>query len=251
MSLLDQFESISLNELDALSLQNRQDTKYILHAPRLPDLLIKMQETHRILEINNQRLFTYNNIYFDTSSLRCYIDHHNARVNRYKVRIREYAETGDFFFEIKRKTNKDRTVKQRIHLNSITGDPTALTQKFVKEYSPFDLYDLKERAHTDFQRMTFASFEQGHRITIDQNLTLYKPGGQKRVVEGLVIIELKQGRASGRSPLWYALRDVGAKEVSVSKYILANNLIDPNIKANRFKPRNRMINKICYASIHT
>lgn len=226
---------------------NRQDTKYIIATADLPVLLEKLQVTHKILEIKGHRSFHYNNLYLDTKDLTCFKEHHRGRMHRYKIRMRQYVETADVFFEIKRKTNKDRTVKRRFNLNTVEGPPLNRVKSFLLEHSPFNFENLIERVHINFERITMVSFEQQHRLTIDRNLSYYFPGEEPEHLENLCIIEVKQGRASGRMPLWYTLKESGAKPISMSKYCLANMLLDPSIKANRFKPKLTSINRIRYA----
>ena len=227
---------------------NRQDTKYILPTTSLDNFLRHLKATHKILEIEGFRSFHYNNLYLDTDDLICFYEHHRGRMHRYKLRLRQYQETHETFFEIKRKNNKDRTIKRRFSVSKVEGDPLEAMKAFIPEHSPFQYEDLHERIHIDFERITMVSFAQQHRLTIDRNLSYYFPGEDPQFMENLCIIEVKQGRAAGRMPLWYVLKEVGAMPISMSKYCLANIMLDPTLKANRFKPKIKMINKISHVN---
>ena len=69
-----------------------------------------------ILQIDGKRKHDYKSLYFDTEDRKFYNDHHNQRVNRYKVRYREYVDSGLVFLEIKCKNNKGKTIKKRLML---------------------------------------------------------------------------------------------------------------------------------------
>ena len=112
-SLLKKFNSISLEETSSVKLMNRTDTKFVFHTDKLKAVLEKAIEKYRVLEINKIRLPLYRTLYFDTDDSLMYNVHHQGKMNRYKVRHREYVDSGISFFEIKFKSNKGKTVKKR------------------------------------------------------------------------------------------------------------------------------------------
>ena len=87
---LNQFETITLSEMDDVKLMSRTDTKFVFNFSRLPEFLEKLSKFYRIMEIDGERLHHYKSLYFDTEDRKFYIEHHNRRVNRNKVRFREY-----------------------------------------------------------------------------------------------------------------------------------------------------------------
>ncbi|MBK8341295.1 MAG: VTC domain-containing protein [Flavobacteriales bacterium] len=68
---------------------------------------------YRLLEVDGVRGAEYRSLYFDSPALRHYLDHHNGRTLRSKVRFREYVGSGLCFLEVKRKTGTGRTDKAR------------------------------------------------------------------------------------------------------------------------------------------
>ena len=105
-SLKNDFQAISLSEMDDVKLMSRTDTKFAFNDIKLPVLLQKLSEHYRILEIEGERIHHYKSLYFDTEDRKFYLDHHNSRVNRNKIRFREYVGSGLTFLEIKLKNNK-------------------------------------------------------------------------------------------------------------------------------------------------
>ena len=85
---LKEFNKISLSQMDNVSLMRRIDTKYLLTQNDLLKILPSLKEDYKILEINGNRLMSYATLYFDSVLKNCFIDHHNGKSNRFKVRIR-------------------------------------------------------------------------------------------------------------------------------------------------------------------
>ena len=123
--LLNDFQGVSLKELDKVKLLDRQDTKFVFNQVQLPLILERIKPLYRILEINNDRIFTYDTTYFDTDDFLFYNQHHNENRKRFKVRFRKYSSNNKSFFEIKIKNNKNRTLKKRLlvdEMNEYLGE---------------------------------------------------------------------------------------------------------------------------------
>ena len=96
------FSPIKLAEMDNVKLMSRSDTKFAFKFSKLPELLNQMMPFYKVLEINGKFIHDYKSLYFDTDDRKFYLDHHNGRVNRNKVRFREYVGSDLTFLEIKR-----------------------------------------------------------------------------------------------------------------------------------------------------
>ena len=99
-NLLNNFQTVSLDDLDRVRLLDRQDTKFVFNQIDLPHILEKLKPFYRILEINNDRVYTYDTTYFDTDDFYFFVQHHNGSRNRFKVRYRRYSSNKKSFFEI-------------------------------------------------------------------------------------------------------------------------------------------------------
>ncbi|MBL0342143.1 MAG: VTC domain-containing protein [Bacteroidetes bacterium] len=127
---LKAFKPIGLVELDKVALLDRMDTKYVFTIEQLPMFLDRLKDTYCVLEINNNSMFHYESLYFDTDAFYLF-NQHFVGLNRYKVRFRKYVESNQSFFEIKFKNNKSRTVKTRIRQllsQEIEGDALNLLE---------------------------------------------------------------------------------------------------------------------------
>ncbi len=112
-SRLAALKPVSIAEIENVALLNRVDRKFVLTEDELESIIPCLIDHYYILEINDIRIFSYENNYFDTPDLQFFRDHHNGYVNRIKVRTRKYVETGMCFFEIKKKEKVERTNKHR------------------------------------------------------------------------------------------------------------------------------------------
>ncbi len=90
-SKLNKFETITLSEMDDVKLMSRTDTKFIFNFSRLPEFLEKLSRFYKVLLIDGNLIHDYKSLYFDTEDRKFYIEHHNRRVNRNKIRFREQS----------------------------------------------------------------------------------------------------------------------------------------------------------------
>ena len=240
--------SITLEEMDGVKLLNRIDSKYLTNETTLLKVLADARVAgYRALEVEGVKVSPYNSIYFDTPGMKMFLDHHNRRLVRQKVRTREYVNSGTAFLEIKRKNNHGRTKKKRIGIQEaqmfeFAGNPEACA--YLAKHSWFTVSDLRPVLSTAFRRITLVNPARTERLTIDTSLlfTNYQTG-KKASLEDAVIIELKQdGHAA--SQMKGILLDNRVKPVRVSKYCVAVTLTDSSIKSGRFKVKVRAIEKI-------
>ena len=104
---------ITLDELDQrAALQRRVDQKYLVPRALFESLLAKLDSSYEQLEIEGERAFAYESVYFDTPDLLCFRQHVNGEQPRFKVRSRLYADTQACVFEVKVKT-ADGTMDKR------------------------------------------------------------------------------------------------------------------------------------------
>lgn len=221
---------------------SRIDRKYWFHISVLNELLESILPFYDILEINGKRLLEYKSAYFDTEDAYMYIKHHNRKLNRYKVRRRTYLTTNECFFEIKRKTNKKRTIKKRIPTEKLWGPSTKQEEQFLSELSPFDLKGLSNSMNNHFYRMTLIHKEKLDRCTVDVHPRFWNDNGEVEL-KNLVIFELKRGKSLKGSPIVSMLRKLKVRQRGLSKYCTGRALLEPGLKKNTFKPRLRYIYK--------
>jgi VTC domain len=242
------FAPISLGDMNSVSLMRRIDTKFILHRDQLPMVLDAVQDQYAILEINRQRAMRYASQYFDTAACKFYIDHHNGKAKRTKVRIRSYVDSEIGFLEIKQKSVKGVTSKSRTRFESTDTNLSPEARRFIDDKTRAS-YDLQPTIRNRFRRMTLVDTDRSERVTIDWDLSSHLESVDCRHTN-LVIIEVKQEGLDRHAPIMNVLKSVGARPFRVSKYCLGMACLFPHLKANRFKQRLLRINKITSETRH-
>lgn len=190
--------------------------------------------------------YSIHNLYLDSDDLQIYWGTINGNKNRFKLRLRFYADNQNpeapVFFEIKRRMN-DAILKQRCgvrrpavqavlagqlpevaELVSQDVRQLAAVQRFVELSSDLRAYPV---AHVSYDREAWISpHDNSVRVTFDRNV-LISPEFTARftsqmddpteVFGPLVILELK---FTGRFPDWFAdmVRVFGLRQGSASKY---------------------------------
>jgi len=229
--------------MDNVRLMNRMDTKYVLHIDELAGILNEASDLYRILSIKDKRIFRYNSLYLDTAELASFYQHHNGMRPRYKVRFREYEDTGSIFLEVKRKLASDRTRKSRIEADKID---TALSEKFkayITERSNLDSSMLEPALWTIFQRITLVGKGNPERITIDVDITFRHKEAEKQL-PFLVICEVKRDQSGGFTEFMKILKARHIYPNSNSKYCLGTVLLKSPRKFNNFKSNLLNLNKL-------
>jgi hypothetical protein len=240
---LSAFPPISLEEMDSVRLMNRCDTKYFFHTSQLPGLLDASSKLYRVMSIKDCRIFSYNTLYYDTAGLSTYLEHHNGIRPRYKVRFREYEETGSLFLEVKIKNANERTRKTRISIERMEDILSERSIEFIEKNTTLNASELIPSLWTIFQRITLVGEDPCERITLDTNL-YFRSLEEERALPHLTICEVKRDRLSGTTPFMQILRSARIHPGSCSKYCLGSLLLKRPIKYNRFKSHILSLNKI-------
>jgi len=240
---LSGFETITLPEIEEMAHLNRIDRKFLFHERTLWEVLEQLQPAYVLLLTNHSGCTPYRTRYFDTRDYRFYFQHHNGRANRCKVRSREYLDTGERYLEVKRKTNKKRTVKHRKRINGPAGRLPATMLRWLDAQLEVPVEHLEAVLHVAFSRLTFVHPQAKERLTIDFNLR-FSDGRHERTLPGLVVAEVKLEHFSNQTPFAQQMHAMGVRPCRLSKYCLGLSLLHPGMKANRFKPRYRHLQKL-------
>lgn len=246
MPIIKQFDHVNLDDASRVELMNRTDIKYIFNVNKLSDILKRALKDYKILEINNERIHLYKNQYFDTSDYNMYLDHHNGKRTRYKIRYRNYDVSDVAFLEIKLKTNKNRTIKKRIK-NKYSTNLNKGSSKFIETNSPYKSDELTPVLKNDFHRITLVHRINKERITLDFNLfyTCDFAGIVKtHELPDIAICEIKREGYSNTSEFMTILRSEDIRQSRMSKYCIGAAILYSDLKKNQFKDKLRYIESI-------
>lgn len=243
--ILNQLSPITLEEMDAVKLMNRTDTKFTFNLNLLEKILLECKNEYKILEINQIRTANYKTLYFDTFNHDLFLHHHNEKPYRYKIRIRNYTESKLFYLEIKQKI-KGRTVKNRIKLSDFEIPLSEKSKTYIAKIINEEI-SLQPSLWNNFTRITLVNNNQKERLTIDYNLAFDFENKHKKV-DDLVIAEVKQDNRNRSSKIIEVMRKYGIRESGISKYCYGSVLLNSSLKYNNFKSKILQIQKITKAA---
>ena len=241
-----EIDPISLKEMDTVALMNRTDTKYLLSLEQLTEVLEEVSGHYRILDIKGVRRNHYQTEYYDTPDFYFYKRHHSGKKNRLKIRKRRYVESDISFLEVKFKSNKGRTEKDRMKLAELNLELSPENIQYIHDTSHFE-DQLEPKLMNTFERITLVDQALPERITIDCYLS-FEMGENKLQIPDLVIIEAKQERQNRHSIFLSALKKRLIRPESMSKYCLGVALMTDQ-KSNMFKEKIRRIKKLTNGNI--
>ncbi|MEM8501042.1 MAG: polyphosphate polymerase domain-containing protein [Pseudomonadota bacterium] len=223
---------------------DRVDSKYLLSIDALLKGLSQLNQDYTALEIDSNRVFTYQNTYFDSNNMNYYLQHHNGKLNRHKVRYRRYKETNTEFFEVKFKTNKRRTMKERTQLNASTSAESA-SQNFVRSLLPdSEVAKLAPVLHVNYRRITLNHKRARERLTVDFDLRFSRVGSSHQTrLPDLAIAENKHYGKPEKTAFQTFVKSNAFRDSSFSKYCIGCCLTaEEPLKMNRFGPILRRVN---------
>jgi hypothetical protein len=233
VQVLSYFHPISLPEMDHVKLLNRIDTKFVFREDQLGNYLKKISAYYSVLTIDGKYLHPYETLYFDTPAF-----------NRYKLRCRKYSNSGISFFEIKSKTNKDRTIKERIQVADIPERLDDHLSQYISEHTTGGLHDFIPSLRVYFDRLTFVNKNGNERLTFDLNLRYNCNCGDK-IIENMVIVEVKQDKNTV-SPFLELMKLERQPHNYISKYCMGLTCLHKTLKMNNFKQKFTTLNKLGY-----
>ena len=239
--ILNEMTPISLDEMSAVKLMNRVDTKYVADDLTVTKLFSLIKDDYYVQEIDGKRVAAYDSIYYDTVDNHMYIIHQDKKLKRDKLRVRNYVDTGTYFCEVKHKNNHGRTKKKRVEVGENVFHDLKCdekTREFVeKELHEYDFDGFEKKMSTSFERITVVNKGKTERITVDFNVRFHNfENGNDNGIAPLVVMELKRdGRCE--SIFQKTLFELRVKPLSISKYCIGRALTDKTLKQNRFKKK--------------
>jgi len=241
LEIVKKFEGTSLSEMDEVKLMNRTDTKFVIKRALFNEFLPLLKNHYKCLEILGNRINSYETLYYDHPNFQFFLDHHNGKGNRFKVRIRNYVESKLYFLEIKNKY-KGRTLKKRIKVDDFELELKEKSKGFINDVIGQQT-DLEAKLWNSFGRITLVNNVEKERLTLDLNLT-FEWKDNKVVYDHLVIAELKQENVNRNSVFYSLMKQNGIGPYSISKYCVGAVSLNPTLKYNNFKDKLLLIDKL-------
>jgi hypothetical protein len=243
VNTLADFHPTTLDDMNGITLQKRYDTKFIFHKDQLGDVFDHLAGNYKILEIGEHRSFTYETLYYDTDDYLFYHQHHNQKLNRYKIRCRLYRQSNQRYFEIKFKNNHKKTIKSRLPLtdgdihSGLSEESRIFAKKHMTAGKCRIVDQINPKLKVEYNRITFINHANKERLTIDNDLTYIDKNYKRCRIDNLVIAELKSEKVSMNSALYQYLKGLKILPTRFSKYCMGVAMTEQRVKSNRFKKK--------------
>jgi hypothetical protein len=245
LNMLNSFGPIGLSEMENVKLMNRTETKYVLPLNTLPFFLQDLPGNYRVLEIGEERIFSYHNLYLDTRDYYFFNQHLTGKLTRNKVRYRRYENTGVTYLEVKKKTNRNRVIKWRLECKLSPGNPcNEEALAFVNSHIRKSDITLTPVLINRFKRVTLVADGLDERVTIDFGLSYSGLSGNPVNFPFLSIIEIKRKEHGSDSVLGGLLKRNFVHPAGFSKYCIGNAVINNPLRQNALKSRFLLLKKL-------
>ena len=241
--LVAELEPTTLAGLEAVSLLNRMDTKFLLSESQLGALLPDLARDYLVLDVGGRRLHQYRTLYFDTPGFDLYGRHHAGQAVRYKVRSRSYVDSGLAFFEIKGKDERGRTIKHRLGTDRLLTELTPEARALLAEHAPPAERLVEPKLRNDFLRITLVGKRCAERLTLDLGVQ-FECDGRTAILPGVAIAELKQSGVDEGSPFMRRMREADRSPTSVSKYCVGVALLVQGVERYAFESKLRAFEQL-------
>ena len=236
-TLASALPGVGLDEvLSEAALQTRIDRKYLLTPEQFTELGRRISGSFSVLDIDGRRVFGYESVYFDTPALDLFRAHRQGRRRRYKARVRTYLDSGACMFEVKLKGRRGETVKHRRPYDvedrgRLNGEATELLSQLLRDEYGQAMPELEASVTTCYSRLTVVDLEGGARLTCDVDLVCSR-GEDRAQGSDMILVESKCSGSGGSADT--ALRQMGVRPISISKYCVAVALLHRNLAANKW-----------------
>lgn len=248
---------VGLQAIESVALMDRYDSKFLAPTDWLPEVISDLAK-HHVLQIEGQHLIRYNNLYFDTTSNDCLVEHTRGRTKRFKIRIRQYENTKVAFLEVKLRDVYGKTAKKRLVRNSDLAWNAAFTEReelFLREHLGDFTDELTPSLQSRFDRFTLVNLDCGDRITFDQNLQFSDPRKHLTTplwtapTPHLAVVEWKQRKLNHQGDLIQSFRAKTGRRgplgraLRVSKYILGRTSVCDDLAPGAYRKTLRDIQR--------
>jgi SPX domain protein involved in polyphosphate accumulation len=226
---------ISLQQLDDVAaLRTRVDRKYVVTASCVDDLVDAFAGEAQVLDIDGERSFGIESLYFDTGDFALLRAAAQGRRHRYKVRTRLYSGQSTAVLEVKQKGGRGQTVKHRFldrhgEAGMIDDDDRRFVDAAVGRVGASA--ELVPTLTTRYRRTTLVLPDAGVRVTLDEDLVC-TDWARRSVSLASMIVETKSPAGSSAVDRWLWAR--GQRPECISKYSTAMVVLHPMLPSNKW-----------------
>lgn len=245
--VLTPYRRLGLNDFGDGRFAERRDRKFPCHINQAAMIIEGLQDHYDMITPNDDSISAIGTLYFDTPGYDFYKDHHRGKARRKKVRFRKYPDTQTSFLEVKRKSIKGLTLKERVLSRFESDEINDEMKAFLLENGVDRASALEPVLEVNYRRFSFISKDRVERFSIDFEVEFSNETGRGNFGD-LAVVEVKQPELE-TTPIVKKLRQKHIREASISKYCLSLSALIPELKSNRFKPALRNLQALFHEQI--
>ena len=226
--------SVQLSRLQSdAALLSRRERKYLVPVSVAASLVAAISGDARALQINDERSFRYESVYFDTPAGQSYLASARRRRHAFKVRTRTYVNSRECMLEVKLRGSRNRTMKSRLdYPANSSGQLNDTALEFIADVlGAGNESVLAPTLTTIYQRSTLL-LPGDARLTIDTDFSATTPAGEHVSLNEFAIIESKSRLAPTVADR--ALWRMGFRPIKLSKFGTSLAAMDPTLPSNRW-----------------
>jgi hypothetical protein len=219
--VLDRFQRATQDLLVRRELLRRTDNKLVIGADRIAGLIAPLLGSYALLHGGITTFSPYSTLYYDTEDLRSFHDHRRGRRLRHKIRVRHYHDRKVSFLEIKSRRSELVSFKHRSPMVYGADELGPAELAFITGCTGWNAGLLRPTIWIDYQRATLIGLEHSERFTIDLDVRCAPADDRDAVrtdLAEIAFLEVKQAPIKLSSPVMRAVRALGLRRTSVSKY---------------------------------
>jgi hypothetical protein len=242
---LDFLKTAAFEEIVKIKRSERFVSSFVFEKSALLSVLREAAYSHRLLTDGGNPFFIFKSQYYDTGQYNLYRDHHNEKLNRWKIRRSENVTSGKIKFEIKFYDNKNKTQRWSLETDNRNNALSKPEKQLVKRLTPFKPKCLITSLCVTYRRFTLLGSDNSLRVTVDTDLQFLHRGNLIRLPQ-LVVAEVKQSQFSPRGLIHDILKSHQIHPKNFSKYCIGLAISNKQVKRNNFKPIINFINSLSY-----
>jgi hypothetical protein len=242
---LDFLKTAVFEEVVKIKRSERLVSSFVFTKSDLLSVLGEAASDHRLLKSGGNPFFNFKSQYYDTEQYDLYRNHHNEKLNRWKIKRSENVTSEKLKFEIRFYNNKNKTQRWSLETDNRNNALSKPEKQLVKKLTPFKPKYLINSLCVTYRRFTLLGNDNGLRVTFDTDMQFVHRGKLLQLPQ-LVVAEVKQSQYSQRGAIHEIFKTHRIHPKNFSKYCIGLALANKQVKRNNFKSTINLINTLSY-----
>lgn len=240
---LDFLKTAAFEEVIKIKRSERLVSNFVFRKSMLYPLLREAASGYRVIALGGNPFFDFKSQYYDTDQYALYLDHHNERLNRWKIRRIDNLTEGKIRFEIRYFNNKHKTQRWYVETDNRNNALSKPEKRLLKKHTPYRPKLINPSLCANYRRFTLLGSDNTTRVTFDTDLQFIHRGMAIQLPQ-LAVAEVKQAEFSPRGVIYDILKNHQIYPKNFSKYCIGLAMLNKQVKTNNFKTTLNFINSL-------